>query len=439
MKLHSLCLCASVVGLLAAAEPNWPAVETEALAFVQQYIRIPSINPPSDTSVTAKLIHDLLQRHGIPSKLYVSGPAGQTNLLARLPGRDRSKKPLMLMNHMDVVPVDRAAWKLDPFAATIKDGQLWGRGAMDMKGLGTQQMMAFIALKESGVLPARDVLLLVTTDEESNGTFGIRWMIDNHRSEIDAAYVLDEGGFGSRELLSPGKLAFGIAVGEKQSAWLRLRAKGTAAHGSQPIEDNANLTLLKALVRAMETKAGPTHPVVTEMYRNLGTLAKNKYTAAIQGNTISLTTLESGVGSPKKVNVIPSAAEATLDCRLLPGVNAQEFVSEIRARINDPRVTVELLTAPEDPGASPADTPLFAAIRKAILAQHPGAIVTPMLVPHGTDSVKLRKLGVTAYGLTPMVLTMETAGSMHSDTEHIPVAEFLKGIRIFYDVLRGDW
>ena len=170
-----------------------------------------------------------------------------------------------------------------------------------------------------------------------------------------------------------------------------------------------------------------------------GPLAKNRYTDAIQVNTASLTTLNSGVGSPPKVNVIPSAAEATVDCRLLPGVNVQEFVSEMKARINDPRVSIEMISKPDDPGASDSHTPLFEAIRKAILKNHPDAIVTPILVPHGTDSVKLRMKGMKAYGLTPMVLDISQALSMHSDREHIPVAEFLKGIHIFYDLLRSEY
>jgi acetylornithine deacetylase/succinyl-diaminopimelate desuccinylase-like protein len=182
------------------------------------------------------------------------------------------------------------------------------------------------------------------------------------------------------------------------------------------------------------------HPVVAEMIRNIGTpLAANKYTAAIQVNTVSLTTLTAGVGSPVKVNVIPSVSEATLDCRLLPGVNAAEFISEMKARINDPRVSVEIINPPEDPGPSSSRTPLFAAMRRAILKSHPDAIVTPMLVPHGTDSNKLRAKGLIAYGFTPMVLDLSTAGSMHSDQEHIPIAEFQKGIRIFYDVLTGEF
>jgi len=162
------------------------------------------------------------------------------------------------------------------------------------------------------------------------------------------------------------------------------------------------------------------------------------YTNAIQKNTISLTTLQAGVGNPPKANVIPSTSEATLDCRLLPGVSHQEFISEVKARINDPRVSVELISTPDDPGASPHQTPLFTAIAKAIRQLHPDAVVTPMLVPHGTDSVKLRKKGITAYGLTPMILDLATAGTMHSDQERIPIDEFKKGIRIFYEVLKSE-
>ena len=140
-----------------------------------------------------------------------------------------------------------------------------------------------------------------------------------------------------------------------------------------------------------------------------------------------------------KVNVIPSNAEATLDCRLLPGVNGDEFISEMKARINDPRVTVEIIARTADAGASRSDTPLFAAIRTAVKNHHPDAVVTPMYVPYGTDSVYLRKRGVIAYGLTPMTLDAATAGTMHSDQERIPLEEFKKGLRIYYDVLRGEF
>jgi acetylornithine deacetylase/succinyl-diaminopimelate desuccinylase-like protein len=223
--------------------------------------------------------------------------------------------------------------------------------------------------------------------------------------------------------------------------WLRLHAKGTAGHGSQPIADNANLVLLAALQKALDLP--PTkkqNPVVEELARTLsGGLADNKYTNAIRANTMSLTTLTSGVGSPVKVNVIPSSSEATLDCRLLPGVNVDEFVSDMKARINDPRVTIERITTAVDAGTSSPDTPLYRALRAAILKAHPDTVVTPMLVPFGTDSVQLRKRGIPAYGFTPMILDAATVATMHSDQERIPVSEFLRGLHIYFDVLRGEY
>jgi acetylornithine deacetylase/succinyl-diaminopimelate desuccinylase-like protein len=341
---------------------------------------------------------------------------------------------------MDVVPVDRKAWSVDPFGGIIRDGVIWGRGSLDMKGIGVEQMVALMAMKQAGIVPSRDIVMFCSADEETSGIFGIRWMLANHPDEIDAEYVLDEGGVVSRDLLSPGKLVFGVAVGEKQMLWMKLRAKGTAGHGSQPIAENANTILLQSIEKAMQPPRGAKpNPVVEEMRRTLGTIADNKFTAAIQKNTMTLTTLTSGVGNPPKANVIPSIAEATLDCRLLPGVNAEEFISEMKARINNPRVTVERLSTVPDPGMSKSNTPLFEAIRRAAQKNDPGAVVTPILIPYGTDSVHPRNRGMIAYGLNPMTLDAATMATMHSDEERIPVSEFLKGIRIFYDVLRSDF
>ena len=438
MKLLSILLA----GVMAyGAEPDWQQIEKHSLEFLQQYVRIRSINPPADTAEAARFFQSELEKNGLTPKVYHSGPGGQTNLVVRLKGRDASKKPLLLLNHLDVVPVDEKAWGMDPFGAIVRDGFIWGRGALDMKGIGVQQLMALIALHNSGTTPSRDIVMISTADEETGGERGIQWMIANHYNDIDSEYVLDEGGMGSRDALAPNKLVFGVAVGDKVLIWLRLRAKGTAGHGSQPVPDNANLILLEAIRKAMALpESGKGSPVVEEMKRRIGTpLAQNKFTSAIQRNTISLTTLSAGVGSPPRVNVIPSTSEAGLDCRVLPGTNTDEFISDLKARINDARVTVEIINVSPDPGVSRTDTPLFTAIQKAILKHNPGAVVTPMIVPFGTDSAFLHRRGVIKYGLTPMILDTATAATMHSDRERIPVDEFLKGIHIFFDVLASDF
>ena len=427
--------------LLLASEPDWKAVDADSLNLLQRYLRIPSTNPPADTRAAAELFRSELAKVGIAAKLYQAGPKGQVNLVARLEGRNKSKKPLVLMNHFDVVPVAREAWSMDPFGGIVKDGSIWGRGALDMKGIGIMQLMSVIAMKRNGIVPDRDIILFSTCDEETGGDLGVRWMLKNHPGEVEGEYVLDEGGFGTRDVLQKGKLVFGISVAEKQPAWLRIRAKGTAAHGSQPIADNANMTLLRAIEKAMAAPpSGKRHPVIAEMLATVGgNLEANKLTNAIQKNTLTLTTLKSGVGDPVKVNVIPSAAEATLDCRLLPGVNADEFISEMRARINDPRVTVELLTTIDDTPASSFTTPLFETLRKVIKKHHPSADVTPMMIPYSTDAPKFRKKGLPAYGFTPMILTAELLATMHSDEERIPVDQFHIGVRMMFDVIRSEF
>lgn len=424
-----------------AAEPDWPQVEQHAIDLLQRYVRIASVNPPADTSGTAKLLEGELKADGLEVKLYPSGPGGKTNLITRLPGRDRSKRPLLLLNHMDVVPVDASRWQIGPFSADMKDGMMWGRGTLDMKSTAIMQLSALLLLKRLGIVPARDIVFVATCDEETGGVSGAGWMIQNHWDEMNPGYVLDEGGVGSRNVYSDGKLIFGVSVADKQVLWLKLRATGTSGHGSQPISDNANDLLIRAIEKARQFPASnKQNPIVDEMRQNIGTLASNKFVNAIPQNTMSVTSLRSGLGDPPKANVIPSIAEATLDCRLLPGQNADEFISEIKARVNDAHVAVEEISPkPDHPHPSRSDTPLFEAVRRAILKQYPGATVTPIVVPYGTDGQKFRARGVTAYGIIPMLIDLQTLATMHSDSEHIPVEQFRKGLHVYFDILRSEW
>lgn len=439
MLARFLCF-ALVCSMCSAAEPDWPKVEQHAIDVLQEYVRIASVNPPADTSKTAKLLQQELTAAGIESQLYVSAPGGKTNLIARLPGKDRMAKPLLLLNHMDVVPVDATHWKQNPFGAEIQNGLMWGRGTLDMKSTGIMQLTALILLKQLGIVPSRDIVFLATCDEETGGVDGAAWMIAHHWNELNPEYVLDEGGSGSRDVYTPGKLVFGISVVDKRALWLRLRATGTSGHGSQPIPDNPNDLLMRAIEKAKELPAPKQENVIVRGMRTIGPFASNKFMNAIQRDTISLTSLRSGVGNPPKANVIPSTAEATLDCRLLPGQNAKEFVSEMKARINDPHVTVEEIS-PQRDDAQPSrtDTPLYRAIEAAIQKQDPGATVIPIMVPFGTDGQKFRMRGVVGYGLYPMVINAATLATMHSDSEHIPVDQFRKGLHIYFDIVRSDW
>lgn len=422
---------------VSAQESDWKGVQSEALETLRGYVRINTSNPPGDVTKAADFLSAILAREGIEVKRYESAP-GRSIILARLKGNGSGGKAILLESHMDVVPTDPSRWKQDPFGAEIAGGNIWGRGTIDMKGIGTSYLYAFIMLKRMRVPLTRDVLLMFVPDEEIGGAMGAEWMRKNHYDELDPEYVIDEGGFGSRDMFTPGKLVFGISVAEKKIMWLKLRAEGVAGHGSQPHDRNPNDHLMRALARLFaEPIAASPFPVVETMKQRIGgPLTVNKFNNAIQQSTISLTSLRSGVGDPPKVNVIPSVAEATIDCRVLPGTTAAQWIAEIERRLADPTIKIEVVNEGEDPTVSPQDTPLYRALESAIKRQHPEAIVTPMTVPYGTDSNGFRPRGVKSYGIFPGIIPAASILSMHGDAEFMPVDALGPAIRILFDALK---
>jgi acetylornithine deacetylase/succinyl-diaminopimelate desuccinylase-like protein len=419
----------------AQTTPDWNAVQADAVRTIQSYVRINTSNPPGDVTKAADFLAGILEREGIPVKRYESGP-GRSILVARLKGTG-SAKPLLLLHHMDVVPTDASRWTHDPFGGEIADGRIWGRGAIDMKGLGVIQLMSFITLKRQNVALARDVILMAVPDEEVGGTLGARWMLEHHFAEIDPEYVLDEGGFGSRDLFSPGKLVFGISVAEKKILWLTLRAEGVSGHGSQPHDQNPNDRLVRALTHLLaDPLSSSAFSVIDTMKSRVGAFAANKFNNAIQHSTISLTSLRSGVGDPPRVNVIPSVAEATIDCRVLPGTSKEQWMAEVRRRLADPDIKIEIVYEGDDPVVTPQDTTFYRALEAAVTRRHPDAVVTPMVVPYGTDSNSFRPRGVKSYGFTPIVVPAAAAMSMHGDAEFLPVDAVGPAIQILYEALR---
>jgi len=419
--------------------------QDEATRLLSAYIRIDTSNPPGDTRKAADFLASVLERDGIPVTRYESAP-GKAIVYARLKATVSPAvgKAILLMHHMDVVPADRAQWKTDPFEPTTRGNELWARGAMDMKGQGVAQLLAFRRLKRERVPLTRDVILLAEPDEEVGGTLGARWMIANHYAELDPEYVIDEGGFGSRDLFAPGKLVYGISVAEKKIVWLKLRVEGVAGHGSQPNDQNPNDRLVRALSRLLRDSdvARPAQqpsrePSVLEvMQAKVGTFAQNKFTNAIQRSTISLTWFRSGVGDPPKINVIPSVAEAGLDCRVLPGTTKDQWIAEVKRRLGDTTIAVELINESDDPIVTSSDAPLFRNLEAAIKRRHSDAIVTPMLIPYGTDSNAFRPKGVSSFGIFPAMLSAETVASMHGDAERVPLDGVREAAEILFDALR---
>src|SRR5262249_27200968 len=255
------------------------------------------------------------------------------------------------------------------------------------------------------------------------GAMGARWMIANHYADIDPEYVIDEGGFGSRDMFAPNTLVYGISVAEKKIVWLKVRAEGVAGHGSQPHDQNPNDCLVKALQRLLDQPLPSSDfSVLKTMRERVGTFARNKFTNAITHSTISLTWIRSGVGDPPKINVIPSVAEAGLDCRVLPGTTRDQWLEEIRRRLGDPSLKIDVINESDHPIVSSYDTPFYQALEAATVRRHPDAIVTPMLIPYGTDSNAFRPKGAKSYGIFPGILPADVVAQMHGDGEHMPLA-----------------
>jgi acetylornithine deacetylase/succinyl-diaminopimelate desuccinylase-like protein len=427
--------------VLAVARPSlaqiadWKAIESEAVKTLQSYLRIDTSVPPGDVKPAADLLIAILEREGIAVRRFESGP-GRSIVMARLKGSG-SAKPLLLLHHMDVVPTDASRWKRPPFGGEIADDAIWGRGAMDMKGPGVAQLYAFIALKRSGVPLERDVILMAVPDEEIGGALGALWMKEHHYKEFEPEYILDEGGFGSPDLFAPGKLVFGVSVAEKKILWLKLTAEGVAGHGSQPHDRNPNDRLIKALGRLLtEPMPASSFSVVETFTSRVGPLAPNKFNNAIQRSTISITSLRSGVGEPPKVNVIPSVAEATLDCRVMPGTPKDVWLKEVARRLGDPEIKIDVTYESPDPVVTTTDSAFYRALESAVKKRHPEAIFTPIIVPFGTDANSFRALGVKSYGFTPAILPAAAVASMHGDAEFIPLNALGPAIQILFEAIR---
>jgi len=338
------------VGSGASPQIDWNKLDAEALAYFQSYLRFDTSNPPDDTSAAIAFLKQILDKEGIATQVFVGKP-GMANLVARLPG-PAGVKPLLLMSHADVVPAVAKDWSHPPFSSDLADGFVWGRGAIDNKAHGIMALMTMLALKRSGTKLKRGVEMMVNCDEEAGGANGANWMAMYHWDAFDPAFAFNEGGDGTPNWLGSRGVTFRIAVSEKRVMWLRLTAHGKAGHGSMPNANNPNLILIDALARLLaEPPPFRLTPVFDEAMRTLAPrmdfpasfeLAHlswpymmeiaargplSLYTIqALMHDTVAPTMLNSGI----KVNVIPSMAEAGIDCRLLPDTDADAFQASPR-------------------------------------------------------------------------------------------------------------
>ncbi len=427
------------------ANINWDGVAAEAVDLLQRYIRINTTNPPGNEELAADFLAGLLAAEGIESRKLISAP-GRANLVADLPAQG-DQKPLILLNHTDVVPVEAEQWSVDPFAGEIKDGYVWGRGALDMKGMGVLELLTVLTLKRRDAQLRRPVRFLAVADEEAGSDYGVEWLDREHPDLLDASFVLNEGGYGAETYLGSERPLFGVSMAEKSPLWLTLRATGKPGHGSAPHDDN----VLDRMVRAMHRVQAWQRP-----YLMTGPVAESLQVAFVEGyidqdpaamtpeqiagryrtlrtvlsNTISATGLQTGV----KHNVIPATASATLDCRLVPGYEHERFIKELRKVIDDPRVEIERTFASESP-ASPPDTELHDVIKQVCSEVMPEAALLPRVTAGFTDSRAFRRLGVPAYGFVPMLLAPEEQGGMHGNNERISLVNLRRGVEVMYRVV----
>ncbi|HET7293517.1 MAG TPA: M20/M25/M40 family metallo-hydrolase [Vicinamibacteria bacterium] len=447
----------SLLALSLLAGPTGGAWGDLAVDLLARYLQIDTTNPPGNEKRGALFMKDVLEKEGIAATLDEFAP-GRANLRAVLRGNG-TRRPIVLMNHIDVVPADPQRWSVPPFSGAVKDGRLYGRGAVDMKGEGIVQLVAFLRLKRDKVPLARDVVFLATADEE-DGFAGIERVLspEGWRDQVlGAEYLLTEGG--ENRVGSDGRpLYFGVQTAQKSPYWLRLQTTGEPGHGSRPLASSAPNRLIRALerIRAWRTELRVLPSVAkffrdqapratgpqAAWYRDIGKAIADPETAraiydgdpgvsALLRDTVSITVVKAGY----KTNVIPGTAEAELDVRLLPGTEPEAFLERLRAVVDDPAVAITPIGDILTPVESPIDTDLFRTIERILGARHPGVPVTTQLGTGATESSLLRPLGVICYGFTPLLLTSAEDASQHGDDERVPVETLREAVEIFYDVV----
>lgn len=451
-------ICASALLLwpaVTAAEPDWSRIGAEAARLLSAYVRIDTQNPPGRTVEAVEFLEPLAREAGLRTERIVA-VTDKPILVGRLRGKQANGKPIVLLNHMDVVPAVPAEWSFPPLSGKLEEGMIYGRGTIDMKVFGIVQLLALRLLNEQRIRPEHDIVFLAVPDEEVGGGEGVGWLA-RHRPELmDAAGVWDEGGFGVADLFP--RPVIMISVAEKRALWVRLVAEGPAGHGSRPFPEAAPFRLQQALNRILSSpppaRLNPTtrraferigkilpgargfamrhvdNPIIWPFVRSQ--LQRDPLMNATIRDTVSLTILQAGY----KPNVIPERAEAILDCRLLPSTDEKSFLADLERTIGDPGIRIEVIESAAKAATSPTRNRLFKAIESASRRVYPDAVVTPFMTIATTDSRFFRQRKVPAYGLIPVVLPQELIATAHGVDERIPVETLGPAVRVVYEALR---
>jgi acetylornithine deacetylase/succinyl-diaminopimelate desuccinylase-like protein len=438
---------------------DFDRLREEAVQRLSEYLRINTTNPPGNELATARWLQEVLAREGIEGQILDTaelGP-GRANFYARLKGNG-SKRAIALVHHMDVVPVSREFWSVDPFAGTVKDGYVWGRGALDMKGHGIIQLMAFIAIKRSGVSLDRDVVLIANADEEVDAA-GATTFVRRHRDLLaDVEYLLTEG---ADTRVEEGRVRwFAIDVGEKRPYWQRLTAKGKASHGSVPTGDNPVPRLARALARIADWQT-PVRltPAVDRFFKAMAPQETGEHRRwladaaaalktsrgrawllsepernALLRNTVSETVLTGA----NKTNIIPQEASAELDIRLLPDEDTLAFRRELLRVIGDSAVALTTIAEVPPRFDAPLDTELFRAIERVAGELLPGVPIATPISAGASDRPYYAGAGIICYGLDPYLVDLaDNRRGVHGNDERLSVENVGWGVRFYVNLLRA--
>lgn len=447
------------------AAPGGPALDeqalTEVVRFTSELIRIDTTNRGGGSCwerPAAEYVAERLDEAGVEAALLEQSP-GRTNVVARIEGRDRELPGLLVHGHLDVVPAEAADWSVHPFSGEVRDGVVWGRGAIDMKNMDAMVVAVIRAWQRLGVRPRRDIVLAFTADEEDSAEAGSGFLTDRH-AELFAGCTegISEAGAFTYHGTTPGSdrvhRLYPIAAGERGTAWLKLTARGRAGHGSKTNRENAVTRLAAAVTRIGEhrwpVRLTPTvRSALTELAALYGVkaeldapdfdvdalLAELGSAAALVEPTVRNSANPTMLDAGYKVNVIPGSAAAHVDGRVLPG-GEEEFTATLDA-LTGPDVAWEYHHR-EVPLAAPVDSPTFAAMRTAIERFDPEGHVVPYCMAGGTDAKQFSRLGIVGYGFSPLKLPrgFDYAALFHGVDERVPVEALHFGVRVLDHFLR---
>lgn len=423
---------------------DWKKTTDEAVELLSQYIGINTTNPPGNETKAAGWLKEKFLTDGIPATIWESAP-GREIVAARLRGVGRKRKALILLSHIDVVPANPEEWSVAPFSGKVKDGVVWGRGALDGKGPGVIEMMAMLAIKRAGILLDRDVVFIATGDEETGGKHGAQWFADNEKDIYsDAGYLLDQGG---AIMVRPnGRKIYGVSVSEKAPLWLRLTATGLAGQAADPPVETSATHLIRALGRLIDYR--PKIHVLQPVANYFGALAQvdhgprqwlnlaaslrdpafarefllMPYQNALVRDTIAPTVLTAS----STISEVPKTAYAEVDCRLLPGENPKRFIQTLRKVIADRSIKIQVLLTSRAT-SSPRKSALMRAIER--LAHENKAPSVPMMTPGFTDGRFFRRHGIISYGFIPIELSVADERGIHGPNERIGITQLGDAIR----------